>query len=771
MAALAPPLPRNAELDFLHLQLNIFRQQDHHDPDPDARFARHLFIQDIVTRIRELVQENARHEVQPQAPDRPVALPRQPAPEPAAAPTRSRPQRRRTQADLVAPNPPADDGQPGPSNPRRSKRTSLPAEKKPCVSCSDEYSTNELAHLACDHDYCGECLSTMFQNAMKDESAFPPRCCQPITLEHAMGVLPFAVYQQYSAKLPELETKDKTYCHVNTCTAWIAPRFIVNGIGRCSTCSAQTCVTCKGENHNGDCPADEATQAVLEMAAGQNWRRCSRCRTMVELNTGCNHITCRCGFHFCYTCGVEWKTCRCPVWNERNILYAHPPGVPNVQHQQQLDRQRQHQMALLRMHQQRQQLQALQAQMRARRLAEQVEEAGARRRAGDADDDEDGLDALNERLDDLLDVFGHGALRPRREAAAAGPIDAPAAANPGYLPAARPDRARELRNQDRNRAAALEARQNGNQMAPALPGNAAAVPAAPIPRPPRDLDQARALRMAFAPGPHYAHFVPRHRLAPRAPIQVAAPRDVLQPPAQNARDNLLDPWLPADAAGAHRRQVAGLRLPRELPQLLANPLLGRPQGPPARPVPLRAPNRPQVFHAIPQIVVPRAPQALLDEYGPPRDVPPADLPNNNVPVVAEDAQAGAAQANIEIIDLVTDDEERMEVDRNELLFPVRGVIDLTDDLTPPLGPRSPDDGGNQGREARRAALREDAGMTYRTESRRRRRFTVGLDFDDAEEAMLLPPSRRRRVEHADQAPPRRRADRDMRQARVGRAVA
>ncbi|KAG8627416.1 hypothetical protein KVT40_004899 [Elsinoe batatas] len=771
MAALAPPLPRNAELDFLHLQLNIFRQQDYHDPDPDARFARHLFIRDIVDRIRQLVQENARHEVQPQAPDQPVAPPHQPPPEPAVAPTRSRSQRRRTQADLIVLNPPADDGQPGPSNPRRSKRTSLPAEKKACVSCSDEYSTNELAHLACDHDYCGECLSTMFRNAMKDEAAFPPRCCQPITLEHAMGVLPFAVYQQYSAKLPELETKDKTYCHVQACAAWIAPRFIVNAIGRCSTCSAQTCVICKGERHEGDCPADEATQAVLEMAAGQNWRRCGRCRTMVELNTGCNHITCRCGFHFCYTCGVEWKTCRCPVWNERNILYAHPPGVLNVQQQQQLNLQRQQQMALLQMHQQRQQLQALQAQMRARQLAEQVEVDGARRRALFADDDEDELDVLNGRLDDLLDVFEHGALRPRHVAAAAGPADPPAAVNPAHAPAARPDRAQELRNQARNRAAALQARQNGNQMAPALPGNAAAaraVPAAPVPQLPRDLDQARALRMAFAPVPHYAHFVPRLRPAPRALIQVAAPGDVLQPPAQNLRDNLLDPGLPAGAAHAHRRQVAGLRLPRELRQLLADPLPGQPQGPPARPVPLRAPDRPHVFHAIPQIVLPRAPQALLDEYGPPRDVPPADLPNNPAVVAAEDAQAGAAQANVEIIDLVTDDEERMEVDR---LFPAGSVIDLTNDNTPPPGPRRPDDGGYQGRAARRAALREDAGMTYGTESRRRRRSTEPLLFDGDDEDMRLPPSRRRRVEAEDQAPPRQRADRYMRRARVGGAAA
>lgn len=34
---------------------------------------------------------------------------------------------------------------------------------------------------------------------------------------------------------------------------------------------------------------------------------------------------CRCGYEFCYTCGLEWKdkkaTCSCPLWDEGYIWY------------------------------------------------------------------------------------------------------------------------------------------------------------------------------------------------------------------------------------------------------------------------------------------------------------------------------------------------------------------------------------------------------------------------------------------------------------------
>lgn len=53
--------------------------------------------------------------------------------------------------------------------------------------------------------------------------------------------------------------------------------------------------------------------AVLQMGEKSGWRRCYKCRTLVELSQGCSHITCRCKAQFCYICGAVWDpTVGCP---------------------------------------------------------------------------------------------------------------------------------------------------------------------------------------------------------------------------------------------------------------------------------------------------------------------------------------------------------------------------------------------------------------------------------------------------------------------------
>ncbi|PVH71728.1 hypothetical protein DL98DRAFT_387736, partial [Cadophora sp. DSE1049] len=50
-------------------------------------------------------------------------------------------------------------------------------------------------------------------------------------------------------------------------------------------------------------------QQVLQAADENGWQRCYSCRRLVELDIGCNHITCHCGAQ--YICAQRWKTCTC----------------------------------------------------------------------------------------------------------------------------------------------------------------------------------------------------------------------------------------------------------------------------------------------------------------------------------------------------------------------------------------------------------------------------------------------------------------------------
>jgi hypothetical protein len=38
-------------------------------------------------------------------------------------------------------------------------------------------------------------------------------------------------------------------------------------------------------------------------------------------------LRCRCRHEFCYLCLGKWHTCKCPTWDERNIVDARPPAA------------------------------------------------------------------------------------------------------------------------------------------------------------------------------------------------------------------------------------------------------------------------------------------------------------------------------------------------------------------------------------------------------------------------------------------------------------
>uniref|UniRef100_A0A8H7K851 RING-type domain-containing protein n=1 Tax=Bionectria ochroleuca TaxID=29856 RepID=A0A8H7K851_BIOOC len=110
------------------------------------------------------------------------------------------------------------------------------------------------------------------------------------------------------------------YCHIKTCSAFIPPSSIQGDKAVCNRCNCSTCTRCKGLHHAGACPADPATQEFLRIAKDNGWQSCQSCHRMVELSTGCHHITCVCKHHFCYACGVKWKSCECPQWDEQRLL-------------------------------------------------------------------------------------------------------------------------------------------------------------------------------------------------------------------------------------------------------------------------------------------------------------------------------------------------------------------------------------------------------------------------------------------------------------------
>ena len=171
-------------------------------------------------------------------------------------------------------------------------RTHVPIITRLCVACSSNKPAYQTLNAPCGHIYCEPCINTLFDLASTDESAFPPRCCrQSIPLDSVKTYLKPKTRAKFDLKAIEFNTPNRTYCHKPLCSAFIPPSSITSELAVCPECASITCVNCKADFHPGDCPVDEGTRAVLETAQQAGWQRCNKCRAVVELNVGCNHIT------------------------------------------------------------------------------------------------------------------------------------------------------------------------------------------------------------------------------------------------------------------------------------------------------------------------------------------------------------------------------------------------------------------------------------------------------------------------------------------------
>ena len=148
---------------------------------------------------------------------------------------------------------------------------------------------------SCGHNYCRDCNRQMFLGAIKDEELYPPRCCGRIVPPGtALRILNYHELRAFCERGIEYSTNDRVYCAEPTCSKFIPPFNIEDDHGTCPECFQKTHLPCRSFAHPGvDCPMDDKLQNVLAMADAENWKRCSNCRTMVELQHGCNHITCR----------------------------------------------------------------------------------------------------------------------------------------------------------------------------------------------------------------------------------------------------------------------------------------------------------------------------------------------------------------------------------------------------------------------------------------------------------------------------------------------
>ena len=194
-------------------------------------------------------------------------------------------------------------------------------EKETCPICTDEISHPE--QLGCGHTYCSGCLRHYLESAphtktfplvcMGDEGA----CNVPISIPQIRRFLQPQIFQAlvevaFRSYLDQ-HAQELKFCTTPDCQQ-IYRHSPDPHILQCPSCFSTTCSACDEEAHEGmTCQERRLHKDPIEQDrlfnewAAKNGKRCPECRSVVEKSEGCNHMTCRCGAHFCWKCGETFS--------------------------------------------------------------------------------------------------------------------------------------------------------------------------------------------------------------------------------------------------------------------------------------------------------------------------------------------------------------------------------------------------------------------------------------------------------------------------------
>lgn len=195
-----------------------------------------------------------------------------------------------------------------------------------CTFCGDETAVSVQLPCSSQHSGCFQCLSRQYAAALLDSALIPARCCK----EHYPKELASLVLRKdgdlmkYYMLHDQATAVEKMFCP--QCSFFINMDMgASSGTIECPACDKGLCLTCKDAAH-GDEPCQSPEQKLdkdfLEIAVKSGWKACPQCHRFIELEIGCNHITCVCTHEFCFACSAAWMArftngaCECPLFDD-----------------------------------------------------------------------------------------------------------------------------------------------------------------------------------------------------------------------------------------------------------------------------------------------------------------------------------------------------------------------------------------------------------------------------------------------------------------------
>ena len=171
--------------------------------------------------------------------------------------------------------------------------------------------------LACGHKFCSECFVAACKHRIDNGQVDLVKCLEhscrlPIDIDFLQRSLPAELFEKYQ-RFKAAKTLDSDplirHCPKPGCETHIRALSADQVKLECPKCHTEVCFKCRDVWHGELVSCEENMSRQLEGWLEQNAGKvsfCPMCRTRIEKNRGCNHMTCAfCKYEFCWSCGAS----------------------------------------------------------------------------------------------------------------------------------------------------------------------------------------------------------------------------------------------------------------------------------------------------------------------------------------------------------------------------------------------------------------------------------------------------------------------------------
>ncbi|KAF8159585.1 hypothetical protein B0H34DRAFT_410059 [Crassisporium funariophilum] len=227
----------------------------------------------------------------------------------------------KAKTDDLPTNPSPSGGPSGTRYPRRALERQSPDLEVFCGICGEQIPAPENIRMpGCEHDFCRDCLRSHTQTKIRERRY--PVICPMCTIDPRTSNDPSHIDEPIIVELGVSQSQEDILLELQMASHAVAVKcpgcrqtmnvarddYFDQNILLCplSECFHRWCKGC-GKSLSNPSEAHRCSSKKLDrLMRKQGWKYCPGCKTPIERQDGCDHMTCRapgCQVHFCYRCG------------------------------------------------------------------------------------------------------------------------------------------------------------------------------------------------------------------------------------------------------------------------------------------------------------------------------------------------------------------------------------------------------------------------------------------------------------------------------------